>query len=129
MRTYQKRCGRCGGSGFWFDRGLCFNCRGAGQVTVTVRTAEEKAASKTLFERATRAYQTVRETAAALYEAGKMDYEAAWYAEHGVNELREREPERYAKMLDSLDAGRIEETVIALSVYCAAGYPIWYGGQ
>lgn len=136
MRTYEKKCGRCGGTGIFSERcGGCFNCGGnrsvpgTGRVTVYVYTAEEKAASKLHFERSTRARQIVRETAKALYVADQMTAEAGWYAEQGVSELREREPERFAKMLDALEAGRIEDTVIALSQFCAEGYPVWYGGQ
>jgi hypothetical protein len=46
-----------------------------------------------------------------------------------VRELQNREPERYAKMLASLEAGNVEATVIALAEYAATGYPEWYGDK
>lgn len=136
MRTYQKKCGRCGGDG-WYSQthGGCFNCGGtrtvpgSGVVTVYVYTAEEKAASKLRAERYLRCMQIVRETASVLYDADQMSAEAGWYAEQGVRELRDREPERYERLLASLEAGRLEETVIALSKYCEDGYPLWYGNN
>lgn len=136
MRSYEKRCGRCHGDGIYSEtHGGCFNCGGnarvpgSGRVTVYVYTAAEKEASKLRAERTTRAHQIVREAAKAMRDAGKMDSEAGWYAEQGVRELRDREPERFAKMLESLEAGRIEDTVIALSQFCSEGYPVWYGKQ
>jgi hypothetical protein len=89
MRQYEKKCGRCGGTGIYSERcGGCFNCGGnravpgSGIVTVTVYTAEEKATAKLASERYRNARQTVRETAKALREARRLDTHAEWFASY-----------------------------------------------
>lgn len=128
MRSYEKKCGRCGGTGIYSQtHGGCFNCGGnratpgSGRVTVIVYTKEEKASQKLTWDRTLTARRLIEDCAKARH------HEDRFYAHHGVSELMTREPERFARLLDSIDAGRVADVTEALISYCRDGYPIWYG--
>lgn len=109
--TYKKKCGRCNGTGF-FSRGFCFRCQGATTVTITRYTAAEKAERARYAARHAAAYDAIVRT------------RHTWLAPqdrvhlYGAFDLLEmRDPDRFAKMLDSLDAGRLHDVINALVAY------------
>jgi hypothetical protein len=111
MRTYQKQCGRCGGSRY-VRGGVCFNCRGAGEVTVIVYTAEEKRANADAFQRAQDALGTLRAFAAT--ELNKQD---GWDMATAFGHLRDHSPERFARLLTSVESGHARTVAHALLAY------------
>lgn len=114
--TYTAKCRRCSGTGVWFESGFCFGCNGSGVKTITRYTAEEKAAKRTLAERTHGALERIKTRTRELAD-GRRNSRLEWYAQYGFIALREREPERFAKMLDSLDAGRLDDVIHALAKY------------
>lgn len=114
--TYTVKCRRCSGTGIWFEAGLCFGCNGAGVKTATRYTAEEKAAKRALAERSYGALKRITTRTREL-AGGRRNSRLEWDARYGFTTLRDREPERFAKMLDSLDAGRLDDVIHALAKY------------
>lgn len=120
-------CRRCGGTGIWGGvggqrGGWCFRCQGAKTVTYTRYTAQEKADMKTRWNRRMAALEIVKVSAARLDESlgltrasreGAHILLSVW----GFNTLADKEPERFDKMLDSLDEGRVYDVVRALADY------------
>lgn len=120
-------CRRCGGTGVWpgvggRGGGWCFRCQGAGAVTFTRYTAQEKADMTTRWNRRMAALETVKDFAARLDESlgltrtsreGAHILLSVW----GFNRLEEKDPDRFAAMLDSLDEGRVYDVVRALADY------------
>lgn len=120
--TYEKTCGRCSGTGLFFDRGFCFNCWGAKTVTVTVYTPAERADRKRYATRRIAAVYAIKDMAARIdTERGcnPADVEGLFrdWSMWGFGRLETDEPERFAKMLDSIDAGRLYDVTIALADY------------
>jgi hypothetical protein len=111
MRTYQKQCGRCGGSR-QFRGGTCFNCRGTGEVTVHVYTAEEKHANAVAFQRAQDALTALRE-----FAAGELGREQGYDMATAFGHLRDHAPERFAKLLTSVESGNVRPVATALLTY------------
>lgn len=122
---YTVKCRRCNGTGIWTGwtpagrGGECFGCDGTGSLVITRYTVEEKAAIQDRLRRRNDAYTAIDSRAR---ELGKQvgDSELRWDATYGFAALEEQEPERYAKMLDSLDAGRLDEVINALAAYYRA---------
>jgi hypothetical protein len=123
--TYTKTCGRCSGKGVIGNLGWCFDCDGARVVTVTRYTAAEKADMRARGERRIAALEAVRAGAkridtdrgtSIIDPAGLLHDWSRW----GFDRLESTEPERFAKMLDSIDAGRLYEVIIALADYAKA---------
>lgn len=112
MRSYQRKCRRCGGSGY-FSRGGCFGCGGTnaipgtGYTTVTVRTAEEKAESAATFQ--------ARVTLARAID--ELPRDERWDAQDGFRHLEVNAPERFAKALMSVRNGRTNDVITALIAY------------
>lgn len=119
-------CRRCSGTGTWGGvggrGGWCFRCQGAGSVTYTRYTAQEKAEFKARWDRRMAALETVKAFAARLDESlgltsasreGNHGSLSVW----GFNRLADSEPERFDKMLASLDEGRVYDVVRALAEY------------
>ncbi|NUQ98317.1 MAG: hypothetical protein HOY79_17795 [Streptomyces sp.] len=114
-------CRRCSGTGIWFGRGWCFRCQGVGRVTITRYSAQEKADFMVHWERRMAALEVIKAFAARLDESLGLTRASGdahvslsvW----GFNRLEESEPERFTKMLDSLDEGRVYDVVRALSDY------------
>ncbi|MEU0098237.1 hypothetical protein [Streptomyces sp. NPDC006267] len=120
--TYTVKCVRCGGTGVYDGMtaagrgGECFGCNGTGRKTVTRYTAEEKAtlrARKLRFDRALELVQ--RRSKALAATAGSVDLEDAAF--YGFLALRDGEPDRFLKMLDALDAGRLDDVIHCLAKY------------
>jgi hypothetical protein len=120
-------CRRCGGTGVWSGvggrgGGWCFRCQGAGTVTFTRYTAQEKADMNARWDRRMAALETVKAAAARLDEhlgLNRASREGAHIllSVWGFNRLEEKEPERFVEMLDSLDEGRMYDVVRALADY------------
>lgn len=111
--TYQRKCGRCAGTGYYGDRGECFACRLSGTVTVTRYTAAEKAAIKVRDARIAAARAAVRSCADRIIgnHNDRCDVHSAF------GRLRDREPERFEKLLASVEAGRVEAVTRHLLTY------------
>src|SRR4051812_49069616 len=105
-------CRRCGGSGIWAEfgglrGGWCFRCQGAGSVTFTRYPAQEKADMKARGARRVAALESVKAFAARLDESlgltrtsreGAHILLSVW----GFNRLEQKDPDRFAAMLDAL---------------------------
>lgn len=125
-KVTENPCRRCGGSGVWSGvggraGGWCFRCQGAGTVTFIRYTAQEKADMKVRWDRRIAALETVKDFAARLDKSlgltrasGEAHVSLSVW---GFNRLEESEPDRFAKMLDSLDEGRVHDVVRALADY------------
>jgi hypothetical protein len=120
-------CRRCGGTGIWggvggLRGGWCFRCQGAKTVTYTRYTAQEKADMRARWDRRMAALETVKDFAVRLDESLGLT-SASLEGAHislsvwGFNCLEQKEPERFAKMLDSLEEGRVYDVVRALRDY------------
>lgn len=120
--TYTAKCRRCNGTGVWSSAtgGLCFRCNGRGVVTITRYTADEKAAMRSLLLRMgqVRTSQALAQIKARTQElSGTRNSDLEHESRCGLLALRENDPERYVKMLDSLDAGRLDEVIHSLVEY------------
>ncbi len=120
MATERTRtCPRCSGTGT-VHNGWCFLCWGSGTHTFTVYTAAEKADIKAAGRRRIAALETVKAAAARLDEHLGLRSCDARYADWsfwGFDRLESQEPERFAAMLDALDAGRTYDVVRGLADY------------
>lgn len=112
--TYTVKCRRCSGTGVYGNTGVCFGCDGTGRLTCTRYTPAEKAAISARRLRTTRALEQIKARAQEL--AGKNS-RFEWDVRYGFTALRDSEPERFTKMLDSLDAGRLDHVIDALAAY------------
>jgi hypothetical protein len=110
--TVTRDCKRCNGTGFYGDRGICGLCGGNGTRTHTRLTAAEKAERANLERRISAAHQTLRHAAKPL---GLFRYQV----ESAFIHLQMHAPERFAKLLDSVEAGRVADTARALVAYFA----------
>lgn len=120
-------CRRCSGTGIWGGvggqrGGWCFRCQGAKTVTYTRYTAQEKADMKARWNRRMAALEIVKTFAARLDESlgltsASREGSHASLSVWGFNRLESDEPDRFAKMLDSLDEGRVYDVVRALRDY------------
>lgn len=111
MRTYQKRCGRCGGS-LYVCGGICFNCRGTGEVTVYVYTPEEKRASAHAFRRSQDALATLR-----AFAADELHREQGYDMATAFGHLRDHAPGRFTRLLASVESGNVRLVAHALLTY------------
>lgn len=109
--TVTTKCRRCNGTGIWAGRGECFGCNTAGVRTNTRYTAAEKAERARFQARFSAARETTKTYAATL------DSDTQWNADYGFLHLRDDEPDRFAKLLDSVEAGRVADVVLALAEY------------
>lgn len=123
--TYTVKCSRCSGTGVYGGMtaagrgGECFGCNGSGVKTVTRYTAEEKAAMQALKLRTDHALEQIKARTREL--SGRRNSNQEWDALYGFVALRDADPERYVRMLDSLDAGRLDEVIHALVKYYRGG--------
>lgn len=113
--TYEQKCRRCRGTGQYANRGFCFRCHGGGIIDVTRYTPAEKAERIRYAARRTAAVNALH------YGVAKQkDWQTAEVRLNipvGFDLLEMNEPERFAKMLDSLEAGRVYDVAIALAAY------------
>lgn len=120
--TYTAKCKRCNGTGVWTGwtpagrGGECFGCDGTGLKVITRYTAAEKAERQERLGRRSRSLALITERGREL-GTERGDAELMWDAEYGFAALEDRDPGRYAKMLDSLEAGRVDDVVDALAAY------------
>jgi hypothetical protein len=82
--------------------GECFLCGGHGHYTREIVTAEAK--------------QAGRRRAAAI-EALRQDARYGWREQQARIDLEERTPERHAKLIESVMAGRVDAVVSGLVAY------------
>lgn len=111
-----RRCSRCRGTGMWRPLKVCLRCNGTGE-TVIVTTAE-RAAAKAASDRRYAALLQVQAGAAKRdgHRNGSVAYDANW----GFRLLEEREPQRFAACLASIEAGRLDHVIDALIAYLHA---------
>lgn len=110
--TVTTKCKRCNGTGVWMGRGECFGCNMAGVRTHIRYTATEKAEKDARQARVSAVRNAIWSWAEA--NLSKLD---RWDAQDGYIALRDREPERFEKLLASVEAGRLEDVVRALVAY------------
>jgi len=111
-----RQCTRCAGTGMIESHvphkgipGLCLTCDGAGHVVPpTAEARAKKQAGRDACERETRLRMLLKTS---------VDADRRALVLAAVTELETREPGRYAKMLDSLDAGRTEAVIEHLVTY------------
>lgn len=117
--TVTTECRRCNGTGIWAGRGECFGCNAAGTRTHARYTADEKAARKLLAARTISARDLVKARACEL-AGGRRNSDLEWDANYGFGRLRDEEPERFLRMLDSVEAGRVDSVVHGLVAFYQA---------
>ena len=119
--TYTIRCRRCGGTGAYEGMtaagrgGVCFGCMGSGRKTVIRYTAEEKAAMQQFTARVASAREQVKARSREL--GGRRNSDLEWSASYGFGRLRDEEPERFERMLASVEAGRLDAVIHHLAAY------------
>jgi hypothetical protein len=106
------KCRRCGGSGE-FSHGACFNCLGAGFTYPTEKTAPRHSISPKLRMATIEAIRT-RSTELDGYRNGPIEAETSW----GRSLLEDNEPARFERLVKSVEAGRLDDVIIALRAYC-----------
>lgn len=122
-----KKCHRCNGTGFYSHNvrrvhmgapGGCLKCDGEGRFRVS--TAEEIAAEKAIQ------MMTVRRAGALdkimLAVSDRDDIRVL--AMNGRERLERTAPERFAKMVEAVHAGRLEDVISALVAYEKAEHRI-----
>ncbi|MCX4596064.1 hypothetical protein OG819_42385 [Streptomyces sp. NBC_01549] len=120
--TYTIKCRRCSGTGVYTGwtvagrGGECFGCDGTGSKLITRYTAAEKAAIQERTQRRSRSLKLISSRGRELGTAAK-DAELMWDAEYGFAALEDREPDRFAVMLDAVEAGRLDAVIHALVAY------------
>lgn len=110
--TSARQCRRCSGTG-QASGGQCFRCDGIGidpGPRVDSRTPDEIAAAR----REIALRETLRQAVTGRPRNEQFDIR------DGADALKVREPVRYAKMLDSLHAGRYDAVADALLTYYRA---------
>jgi len=119
---YTITCRRCGGTGAYNGMtaagrgGVCFGCDGRGVKTVTRYTAEEKAARELFAQRIADARAQVKARAREL-GGGRRNSELETSANYAFGYLRDEAPDRFLRMLDSVEAGRLDDVVRHLAAY------------
>ncbi len=108
-----RKCGRCRGTGMWRPLKVCLRCDGTGEIAIV--SAADRAAAKAVADRRYAALLKIQARAAERDECrnGSVAGETTW----GFNLLEEREPERFATCLDSIEAGRLDSVIDALVAY------------
>lgn len=118
------KCRRCGGTGLWVDRGICFKCNGAGTVIKVRHTPREKeliarwTAWRSYTQQAidVRGGQIDEETEAAT-GGHHWDRTARDHARWGLDLLEQHEPQRVMALFSSVAAGRLDAVIQALGEY------------
>lgn len=105
------KCRRCDGTGIWAGRGECFGCNMSGTRTHTRYTKAEKNERATAKAREESAREAVYKFAATL------DQDTEWSARYGFLDLRDSAPERFVKLLKSVESGRVADVTHALAHY------------
>lgn len=114
------KCDRCRGTGMYSHHvrrrhfgipGLCLQCDGAGRARID--TPEEIEARRIAKVRADYRMKAVAQIKDAV--TSRHDIRVAVF--NGIGRLERFAPERFAKMLHSVYAGRLEEVVSALAEY------------
>jgi hypothetical protein len=121
MAVFERKCGRCKGSGVYQlpngDYGHCFGCAttegSAGRVTV--RTGDDKRTHDDNMRFVYSFLPVLRQRATAIAAADAPAY-STW-AKEGLWALVKREPERLTKLRESVDAGRVDDVIRALAAY------------
>lgn len=120
--TYTVKCKRCNGTGVWTGwtpagrGGECFGCDGTGLKAITRYTAAEKAERQQHLGRRSRSLTLITERGREI-GAEQGDAELMWDAEYGFAALESHEPDRFVKMLATLEAGRLDDVIYALVAY------------
>lgn len=119
--TYEKTCPRCSGTGVYGNRGWCFCCMGAKVITITVYTPAERADRKRYAARRIAAHAAITDMAARIDteygHTAATDNRLSDWSVWGFGRLESDEPERFAKMLDAIDDGRLYDVTVALARY------------
>ena len=117
MAKDTRRCGRCKGSGTvdlggqgGFNLASCRNCWGTG--TVLIGEARRRAVAAY-----TRRCELVR---VLRVRAEQLGHDTAYAVQDGRDHLETHAPERHARLLDSVEAGRLDAVIAALVEYAAA---------
>ncbi len=111
-----RQCGKCHGTGFLAHHmhvqvGKCFACDGTG--TVTVLTAAERAAAERTYARRCTLVRSLSDRAREIGRDAYHDAHAAW------DHLETNAPERFARLLDSVEQGRTDQAIACLRKYAA----------
>lgn len=115
-----KKCGRCRGTGIYSQYvarvhagapGGCLQCDGEGRFRIS--TPEEIAAEKVARSAAVRRSGALDQINLALADLDDIRVTAM----NGRERLERCEPERFAKMIESVHAGRLEDVITALVSY------------
>lgn len=108
-----RRCRRCNGTGeFSRTHGMCFNCQGAGFTYPTSKTTPRHGISG---ERRTATINAIRTRATELdgHRNGPIETETSW----ARSLLEDNEPDRFARLVTSIEAGRVDDVIAALRTY------------
>lgn len=111
-------CRQCNGTGI--DRGRqCPACKGTREQQETRYTAAERAELRELDRRTELARSRVLTRVVELCD-GRQDAQLVHDAGRGLEHLREHEPDRFARLLSSVEHGRLDDVIRALSAYYQA---------
>lgn len=113
--TYTVKCRRCSGTGVYGNTGICFGCNGTGIKTCVRRTPQEKADQRALQLRTSHALEQIKSRT--RERSGQKNSRLETDARHGFTALRDNEPDRFRRMLNSLEAGRLDDVIDALARY------------
>ena len=113
-----RKCRRCAGTGMTgfghVEGGVCFGCKGEGVVARDMRTPEQKRAEMTGFVRRNALVAALNDYATQTFGVGSDE---ACFTAWGRDHLEQADPTRHAKLLDSVEAGRLESVIAALVTY------------
>lgn len=118
----RQECRRCDGTGLWFGIGICFNCQGAGTVTSTRYTPDEKVQIARYTARRTAALTAIRAHGAEMDKVFRYRHQAIHedHAVWGMEYLESRENHRMDALFTSVENGRVDAVVRALGEYFRA---------
>lgn len=115
-----RKCNRCRGTGIYSQYvrrvhmgapGVCLECDGAGRARIsTPQEIADAAAAKKVAERRSRLLEQLKSVI-------MPDHDNRAFALIAIDRLQTLEPERYQRMLDSVEAGRIADVVRHLVAY------------
>ena len=107
-----RRCRRCNGTGeFSRAHGVCFSCQGAGFTILATKIRPNSVS----HDRRIATIDAIRAYATNLdgFSNGPIEAETSWSRAH----LESHVPDRFERLVSSVEAGRIKEVVDALREY------------